>query len=105
MIVLKLPVKLSGQILILLHKFLSHASNQIRDAMEVMLEQPMNGFIKITLLIKHVPHIKHSDMIMELVVTHKSNAGTVYQTEDAGHNKEQKFIQLTNMEMSKDNRR
>jgi hypothetical protein len=52
--------------------------------MEGMQKQLMNGFIKIILQIKHVPHIKLLDMITVLDAAHKLSARIVYHQEDVG---------------------
>lgn len=87
-----------------LHRFLFHVKNPMRDAMEVMLELPMNGFITITLLIKLVHHIKLLAMTTVLDALLKLNVRTVFQEEVAGLKKELKSMGLINMEMSKENK-
>jgi hypothetical protein len=72
--------------------------------MEVMLEPPMNGFIKITLLTRLAHHIKHMVMTMALDAQDKLNAEIVSQTKDVGLKKELKSIALINMQMLKDNK-
>lgn len=72
------------------------------DVMEAMLEQLMNGFIIITLLIKLVLLIKLLEKTMVLVVQLKLNAETVSLKKDVGHKKEPKFTVYKNSEMLKD---
>lgn len=70
----------------------------------MMQEQPMNGFTIITLLIKHVLHIKLMVMIMVLDAVHKLNVKIVFHKRDVGHNKELKFMVFNNSEMLLDNK-
>lgn len=70
--------------------------------MEVMLVLHMNGSTETTSLMKLVPLIKLMDMIMELDALIKLNAETAYLLKDAGHNKEPKFMESKNLEMSRD---
>jgi hypothetical protein len=72
--------------------------------MVVMLKLLINGFIITILLIKHVHHIKHSDMIMDLDVQHKLNVKIVSQEKDVGHNKKLKFMEFNNLDKLKDNK-
>ena len=63
-----------------------------------------NGFIKITSLIKHAHHIKHLVMITESGALLKLNARIVSLIKVVGLNKELRFTQLINLEMSKVNK-
>lgn len=74
-------------------------NNQIWDVTEVMLELPTNGFITITLLIKHVHHIKLTVMTMVSDAPQKLNAEIVSLIKDVGLKKEQKFIVSMSSEM------
>ncbi len=69
-----------------------------------MQEQPMNGFIIITSLIKHALHIKLMVMIMVLDALHKLNVKIVSHKRDVGHNKELKSMVFNNSETLLDNK-
>jgi hypothetical protein len=67
-----------------------------KDAVEVMLEMPMPGFMTTISPIKPAPHIKLWDMTMEFLALLKSNAKIAYQIKDAGHKPKPKYTELIN---------
>jgi hypothetical protein len=71
---------------------------QIKVVMVAMLKLLINGYIIIILLIKHVHHIKHLDMTMDLDVHHKLNVKIVSQEKDVGHNKKLKYMVFNNLD-------
>jgi hypothetical protein len=71
------------------------------DVMEAILEQLIDGFIKMELLTKVAHLIEDSDMIMESVVQIKLNVKTVKKTDSVMPSKILRLIKSDNLELSR----
>jgi hypothetical protein len=95
---------LNGQISIYPLRSSFLANFLIQDVTEEMPLLPLNGFMKITSLTKPVLFIKLEDTTTESHATNKSSAEIVCPMKVAGLKKERKSTELTNTELSAENK-